>query len=950
MMQEPLSPSTLSIGGPSVREAGHPIVDSPSGGRGTAALTPAPRARRSGLHALFDPRSIAVIGASEQIGSVGRVLIQNLAGGGFAGPVWPVNIKGTPVFGRETFTDVSKLPDVPDLAVIATPARTVEKLIGDCGRIGIPATIVLSAGVRELAIDSELGQTAGPDIDSRIRDSARSYGMRVVGPNCLGVMSPAARMNATFAPAIAKPGRVAFLSQSGALCTAILDWGLGEEVGFRAIVSLGDMCDVGWGDAIDHFGQDLGTDVILCYVESVGEARSFLAAVRRVALAKPVVVLKGGRTQEAAQAVCSHTGALAGNELVFETAMRRAGAIQVHDLESLLAMAEVLSKQPRAQVGRLAILTNAGGPAVLATDALTQAGGKLASLSLKTLARLDAILPSHCSRGNPVDLGGDSPPQRFEWALDCLLAAPECDGILMIQTPQAMTEPLETARLLAPRLARCRKTAMVSWMGGPAVVSAELLFNAASVPTFEFPETAARVFGHLSRHAEDLRHLYEPPRNLPTLSGAGARIDVVESIVAGARTEGRTLLNQDECRRVLAAYHIPVVAMEIAVTEEDAVAEAGRLGFPVVLKLHSRTATHKSELEGVRLHLGSEEQVRQAFRGIAESARRLAGPDAFDGVAVQPMVTLPASYELILGSSYDEQFGPVLLFGSGGTLVEVTQDRAMELPPLSTTLARRLIERTRIAEALKGVRGRRPVDLNRLDQILVSFGDLIGEHPAIRECDINPLLASPETIVSLDARIVLHAAGSSSRLVPAAIRPYPREYVRTAVLREGTAVVIRPIRPEDEPEIAKLQAAMSDEAIHQRYFEQISLARRTEHHRLVQACLTDFECEISLVAQLGDSPEIVGLANLSRGRNESTADFGVLVAGDWQNKGVGRMLLELLIDVGKREGVRRIEGPLLADNFAMSQLCRDLGFRVETDLTGHEVTASLDLLDEPDHI
>jgi acetyltransferase len=422
-----------------------------------------------------------------------------------------------------------------------------------------------------------------------------------------------------------------------------------------------------------------------------------------------------------------------------------------------------------------------------------------------------------------------------------------------------------------------------------------------------------------------------------------ARTAVIGAVLSAARAAGRTLLTEEESKRVLGACGIPVVPTEVARTEEEAVALAGRLGFPAVLKLHSRRWTHKSELDGVQLDLADDDDVRQAFGRISESARRLGGPEAFEGAAVQPMVKSSGGYELILGSSYDPQFGPVLLFGSGGVLTQVTGDHATELPPLNTTLARRLVERTRIAEALRGVRGRPPVDLDRLDQILIAFGSLVIEHPGIRECDVNPLLASPEGIVALDARIVLHPAGAESALAPPAIRPYPTEYVRPAVLRDGTPVRLRPIRPEDEPEVAKLQAKLSEEAIHQRYFELVSLARRTEHRRLVPSCLTDFECEITLVAELQDSREIVALGNLSRGRREATADFGLLVADAWQKRGLGRLLLEQLIEIGRREGVRRIEGPLLSDNHDMAQLCRDLGFRLEVDFSDRTVLASLEL-------
>lgn len=929
-----------------------PSGESPSEAHAGTRQTPAAGLRsqgRAGLDVLFHPRSIAVIGASEREGSLGRVVFRNLIDGGFAGNVWPVNRKRQPVFGRETAASLLDLPSAPDLAVIVTPARTVETVLQDCVQVGVRGAIILSSGMHDTPGHDPEGASSGLSkhgIRDRVREIARSGGIRIVGPNCLGVMSPAARMNATFAPSLAKPGKIAFLSQSGALCAALLDWSLSEEVGFRAIMSLGDMFEVGWADAIDYFGQDAGTGVILCYVESVGDARGFLAAVRRHSLSKPVVVLKGGQTLQAAQAVCSHTGALAGSDLVFQTAMRRAGAIQVDDLQSLLAMAEVLARRPCPAGGRLTVLTNAGGPAVLATDALVQRGGTLAPLSLRTMEALDAFLPPHWSRRNPVDIGGDADPQRFERTLDCLLCDPDSDGVLVIETPQAMSDPVGTARRLAPRLARSRKAVLTSWMGGAAAEPARKVFDAASLPTFDFPDTAAQAFARLSRHAEDLRHLYETPRGTVDPDEIAVRTAAVETILSAARDERRTLLTEEESKRVLAAYGIPVVPTEVARTEVEAIAVAERLGFPVVLKVHSRRWTHKSELNGVQLDLAGVDEVRRAFGQIAESVRKIGGADAFEGVAVQAMVKATGGYELILGSSYDPQFGPVLLFGSGGILTQVIGDHAAELPPLNTTLARRLVERTRIATALKGIRGRPPVDRDQLDQVLIAFANLVTEHPEIRECDVNPLLASAEGVVALDARIVLQptAAGRPlAPLAPPAIRPYPIEYVHLASLRDGTRVVLRPIRLEDEPAVAEFQTRLSEEAIHQRYFELVSLARRTEHRYLVHSCLTDFECEMALVAELQDSKEVVALGCLSRGRNEVTADFGLLVADAWQKKGLGRLLLERLIEVGKREGVLHIEGPLLSDNHEMAQLCRDLGFRLEEDFVDRSVLASLDL-------
>ncbi len=898
--------------------------------------------RRTGLAAILHPRSIAVIGASERMGSLGRILFENLAEGGFKGPVWPVNRKERPVFGQRTVPSVLELPDVPDLAIVAVPAAAVATVLEQCAERGIPGVIVLSAGIPDLVEDGDAATAAGQRPRQLLR-MARASGMRVMGPNCLGVMVPAAKLNATFVTGLARPGRVAFLSQSGALCAAAIDWSRAERIGLRAVVSLGDTLDIGWGDALDFFGQDAETSVILCYVESLADARAFLSTVRRIALSKPVVVLKGGRTPEASQAVRSHTGALAGSELVFAAAMRRAGVIQVDDLESLFAMAEVLAKQPPPRGKKLTVLTNAGGPAVLATDALIEAGGELAPLSPGTMAKLDAILPPHWSHRNPIDIGGDATPQRYERAIDCVLSDPESDGLLVIQTPQSMSEPLETARLIAPHLAKSDKTVLTSWIGGTGVQAARDLFQAASVPSFEFSETAARSFGRLSRHADGMRVLYETPQGNFDLPTALQRREVARTILECVRREHRTMLSQQEAIRLLTAYGIPTVRTDLATTEDEAVALARHCDGPCVLKLSSLLATHKTDVQGVELNLSGDSDVRLAFRRIAEAAERNLGPTGFQGVTVQPHVTCRDAYELILGASFDDQFGPVVLFGSGGTLVEVNEDRALELPPLTTTLARRLIERTRIARALKGFRGREPVDQQRLVEIVVAFGELVLENPEIREADINPLLASPTQIVALDARVLLHSHGEARPPVRPALRPYPLEYVQPVELRDGTPVVLRPIRPEDEPELGRFLAGLSNEAIHHRYFESIIPFRRTEHRRLVPTCLADFESEMTLVAELAGSREIIGLTSLDRCLPDSTADFGILVADAWQQRGLGRLLLERLIDIGRREGLSRIEGPFLAGNFEMAQLCRDLGFHLEEDCGDRTVVASLSL-------
>lgn len=876
--------------------------------------------RRDGLDAVFEPRSIAVVGASELPGSLGRTVFKNLVDAGFTGRLDAVNLKAGVVFGRPSVGSLKDLPEPPDLVVIAVPARAVEPIIDDCAAVGAGAAIILSAGFEQLGADAK-------GIQRRILQKARDAGMRLVGPNCLGIIRPSSHLNASFAATAARPGRIAFLSQSGALCTAVLDWSVKENVGFSAFASVGSMLDVNWADLIDYFGNDPETTCLLVYLESVGDARSFLAAARRTALSKPIVVLKGGRTEAASRAALSHTGALAGSDRVFDAAMKRVGVLRVDELAELFYVAEVLSKQPLPGGRRLTIVTNAGGPGILATDALVRGGGELAPLSDRLVEQLDGVLPSFWSGQNPIDIIGDATPARFTQAVEIAVENPDSDALLVILTPQSMTEPAETARQLLPVLRRSVKPVLTSWMGGPGVEEANALFNSAGLPTLAFPEMAARVHNHLWKYRQEISNLYQTPAGVGDLNGLDARQAIVAVIFDDALRAQRTLLSEDESKRVLAAYGISTVPTVLAATADEAVTQAHLLGFPVVLKLHSLTHTHKSDIGGVKLGLMAEDDVRRAFEEVRESLHTHAGLSEFPGVSVQPMEQ-GQGVDLILGSSYDSQFGPCILFGSGGTFVEITGDQAVGIPPLNSTLARRLIEQTRIAAALKGFRGRPPVDLNALDRVLVAFSDLVLEQPRIRECDINPLFAAPDGIRALDARIVLHPPRMTAReLTPPAIRPYPLEYVRTTSIGDGTQIRLRPIRLEDEPAMARFHAALSEDSIRQRYFGLTSLSHRTDHARLLRVCLNDFDCELAIVAELVGAGEILGVGRLSRVRQSSTAEISLIVADQWQHQGLGRRLLEQLKEIGRREGVERLTATMLTGNTGMFELCRQCGFR-----------------------
>jgi acetyltransferase len=882
------------------------------------------QSRQHPLDPFFRPHSVAVIGATETPHSVGRTLLHNLISTPFGGTVYPVNPKRENVLGIKAYRSIADVPGPVDLAVVVTPAATVPRVIGECADRAVPAAVIISAGFHETG-------AAGAELEQQVRAQARRGQMRIVGPNCLGVMSPLTGLNATFAAGMAHPGNVAFLSQSGALLTAILDWSLRERVGFSAFVSLGSMLDVGWGDLIDYLGDDPRTRAIVVYMESIGDARMFLSAAREVALTKPIIVIKAGRSAAASKAAASHTGALTGSDEVLDAAFRRSGVLRVTDIGDVFRLADVLGRQPRPRGPRLTIVTNAGGPGVLATDALVANGGELATLSPETLGRLDGVLPSAWSHANPLDILGDADPTRYASALQIAADDSASDGLLAILTPQDMTDPTLTAEALAKHAHIEGKPVLASWMGGADVAAGADILNRAGIPNFPFPDEAARTFCQMWRYAYNLRGLYETPVRQPDGEEHPER---AREIIAAVRAERRTLLDEHESKALLASYGIPVTPTRVARSEAEAIAAAQASGFPVAVKLWSRIVTHKTDVGGVRLGLPDAGAVAAAFREIKASVTAKAGAESFLGVTVQPLVQRQGGYELIIGSSIDPQLGPVILFGAGGELVEVFRDRALALPPLNTTLARRAMEQTQIWRALRGVRGRAPVDLDALAGLLVRFGDLVIEQPRIREIDINPLFVSAGEIVALDARVVLADADVPDDCLPrSAIRPYPTEYVSRGELRDGSPIVIRPIRPEDEPAMVAFHKTLSEQSVRMRYMAGLKLDERTAHERLVRICFTDYDRELALVAERqgpGGERQIIALGRLSRERirGATGAEFSLLVGDPWQGCGVGGQLLSRLLDVARREGIGRVYADVLEANLRMQRICARLGFEV----------------------
>ena len=899
-----------------------PLTANPGISRGGDRTHDILQCDRHPLNAIFAPQTVAVIGATEKPNSVGRSLFWNLIRSPFGGTVFPVNPKRRNILGVRAYPTIAAVPEAVDLAVIATPAPTVPKIIRQCADAGVKGAIVISAGFKEIG-------AAGIALEREIQVQARRGKMRVIGPNCLGVMSPLTGLNATFANTMARPGNVGFISQSGALCTAVLDWSLQDNVGFSAFISIGSMLDVGWGDLIYHLGDDRATQSIVIYMESIGDARGFLSAAREVALTKPIIVLKAGRTEVAAQAAASHTGTLAGSDDVLDGAFRRCGVLRVNRIDDLFNMAEILSKQPRPQGKRLTVLTNAGGPGVLATDATISSGGKLAPLAPETIAALDECLPPHWSHSNPIDILGDADPERYAQALKIAAADPNSDGLLVILTPQAMTDPTQTAEKLKQTIAELKpelqhKPLLASWMGGADVAAGEAILNQAQIYTFPYPDSAARAFNLMWQYSKNLRSLYETPTLARDIANGSRERDIAAETIQKVREGGRTLLSEWESKQVLAAYGIPTVPTYLATTPEDAIAAADAIGYPVVLKLHSETITHKTDVGGVKLNLPNAEAVRNAYAAIQNAVH----PIDFAGVTVQPMVKCDG-YELILGSSIDTQFGPVLLFGTGGQLVEVFADRALGLPPLNTTLARRMMEGTRIYRALKGVRGQAAVDLPALEQLLVRFSQLVVERPDIREIDINPLLASADGLLALDGRIILHEADADPLPRPA-IRPYPTQYIWPWTMRDETPITIRPICPEDEPLVVQFHQTLSEESVYLRYFHLMKLQARIAHDRLTRICFIDYDREIALVAETqSPEPTILGIGRLSRLSGTREAEFGMLVSDRVQGRGLGTQILRQLLEVARQEQLTRVSAQILPDNRAMQHLCAKLGFQLE---------------------
>lgn len=884
------------------------------------------------LNRIFDPRGIAVVGASARVGSVGNTVLNNLVRSGFPRAIHPVNPKHTSLEGRPCFRSVGELPGEVDLAVICTPAASVPGVVRECGAAGIFGIVILSAGFKE-------SSAAGAALECEIADAARAFpGMRIIGPNCLGILSPASRLNASFASDFPTQGNVAFISQSGALCTAILDWAMSENIGFSQFVSVGNMLDVGVADLIDYFATDGKTDAILLYLESVTNPRAFMSAARAFTRTKPIFAYKAGRFEESAKAAASHTGAMAGVDSVYEAAFHRAGIVRVFEVEDLFDCAEFLGRHSMPLGPRLAIVTNAGGPGVMATDALLSMDGKLSALSESTVRELNGCLPAAWSGHNPVDVLGDAPPPRFADAVRIVLTDPEVDGVLAILSPQAMTEPTAAALAVVEAARRSRKPVMAAWMGGRKVRAGIEVLQAAGIPTYATPEESIRVFMHCVTYSRNREAAYETPRQRPVdfkLSHAEQRARFEQLMPAD-----RELLTEAESKLLLQAYEIPVTPTVVAGTAEEAIAAAEQIGFPVVVKLHSHQISHKSDVGGVQLDLLGPADVAAAFRRIAEAVRG-SRPDAeFAGVTVQPMMTHPNSRELILGAKRDPVFGPVLLVGAGGVAAELYRDRAIELPPLDGNLALRMLKSLRSWPLLEGYRGRAGIDVDRLVDVLLRLSTLVVDLPEILELDINPLWVTPDQAVALDARVLVrrNSRRDARPYAHLAIRPYPEEFIRHQVLSNGTEVLLRPIKPEDEPLWRDLISSCSPETIQSRFR---GLFKPSIHSIAARYCCFDYDREMAIAAEITEHGErkFIGVVRLVSDSVHHEAEFAVMVGDRWQRLGIGSLLMDTGLGIAKLWGIRSLVAEVAPGNQRMLRMLEHRGFVLDRGVASDVVIA-----------
>ncbi len=884
------------------------------------------------LEKIFRPKAIAVVGASERNGSVGAAIMRNLKACGFPGEIHPINPNHRKLWQLPACPTVKDLKTPVDLAVIATPITSVPQIIKECAAAGIGGAVIISSGGKETG---ERGQR----LEASIKNEAQGSGLRIVGPNCLGVVSNRAQLNASFARQMPRPGKMAFLSQSGAICSAVLDLSIEENIGFSHFVSLGSMLDVDFGDMIDYLGGQPEVSSIVMYVESLSRFRNFMSAARAVSRIKPIIALKAGRSAAGALSAASHTGALAGEDAVYDAALQRAGILRVKTFEELFDCAELVAKQPKPQGPGLVVVTNAGGPGVMAADALAEYGYNPVSLSPETFHQLDEILPPCWSKRNPIDMLGEATPELYRQVTATCLRAIEANGILILSAPQALTDTTEAAAALVDLIQDAPIPVITCWLGGSEMQKGRDIFNRAGIPTFDTPERAVRAFMDIYRFWRNIEMLQEIPSRFPGELQFD-RNRAKDLIKAGLETEKR-LLTEVEAKELLGAYGIPVDPIESAPNRAEAVKKAVSMGFPVVLKINSRDITHKSDAQGVELDLKSEAEVREAYDRILKNAQTYHPRAGIDGVTIQPMHKKP-DYELILGAKQDRDFGPVILFGMGGKLTEVLKDRALALPPLNRLLARRLMEQTRVYRLLQGFRDIPPANIQLLEEILVRLAQLLTDFVEIAALDINPLFVDAKNARAIDARVLLKPADKPAPL-HLVISPYPdqlEEHTRTS---EGVDLFIRPIRPEDAPLLIGLFESLSPRSVYMRFF---SPMKRLPPSMLALFTQIDYDRQIALVAlsESKSNEQMLGVARIIKARNLKEAEFSVVVADRWHGKGIGAALMQRCLSSARCQGLEKITGVVLAENSQMLALGKKLGFSSKKVAGVNEYELSLDLI------
>jgi len=883
------------------------------------------------MEKMFHPKSVAVIGASEKKGSVGFAVMQNLIHGEYPGNIYPVNPNYKTIFEKPACATLLDINNSVDLVVIGTPINTVPAIIKECVRSGAGGAVIISAGGKEAG-------AKGVELETAIKKEAKEGGLRIIGPNCLGIVSSRSRLNASFASHMPIPGKMAFISQSGAICSSILDLSIKENIGFSYFVSIGDMLDVDFGDMIDFLGGEQEVSSIVMYVESLCRFRNFMSAARSVSMVKPIIALKAGRTQAGALAAASHTGALAGEDSIYDAAFKRAGILRVKTFEELFDCAELLAKQPRPSGPGLAIVTNAGGLGVMAADALSDYGHEPVALATETIEKLDAILPPYWSKRNPIDMLGDVTPDLYRKVVEICLFAKEVNGLLIMSAPQALTDTTEVAASLVDLFRKKSFPIFTSWVGGAEMQRGREIFNQAGIPAFNTPERAVRAFMDIYHNSRNIQMLQQIPARLPKQLEFN-REKVKKLIQARLATKNR-LLTEMEAKSLLSAYGIPVNRVEQAASKEEAVKKAKDLGFPVVLKINSRDITHKSDAKGVCLNLINGKEVKDAFEMILENAIAYNPQAKIEGVTIQAMAESP-DFELILGTKKDRDFGPVILFGMGGILTEVLQDSAIALPPLNRLLAKRLMKETKIYQLLKGYRNIPPANIQLLEEILIRLAQLVTDFPEIEELDINPLFVKENDACVVDARILLKPLQTQAPL-HLVISPYPDQYEGNARTTMGVDLFVRPIRPEDAPLLVELFESLSPKSVYMRFFSPL---KHLSHSMLARFTQIDYDREIALVA-LPDSrlkEKMLGVARVINERNQKHAEFSVVVADQWQGKGIGSELLKRCLAIAKQRNIETVWGSVLAENLQMLKLGKKLGFKVSRLQGSNEYELRIDL-------